>query len=426
MISGRDGRAGVARPKRTLEIATGETAADTKRVPLLHMKKIVILGSTGSIGESALRVAQALPRRLRIVGLSTRHNYRKLLAQAERFGVRTIAVADREAALACRKKLPRGMRLFEGDEGIARLASLSSSDMVLCSVVGIAGLAPVMSAISSGKDVALATKEVLVAAGSIVMKAAARHKVHILPVDSEHSAVFQCIGTQGASPWKAVKAGVRRIVLTASGGAFGSKPDVDFNRVTVSETLKHPRWNMGKKVTVDSATLMNKGLEVMEAHWLFGVPLEAIDVVIHPESIVHSAVEFVDGSVVAQLSLPDMRFAIQYAFTWPERVDGNLPRLDLAGLGALNFRPPDERRFPCLRLARTAARFGGTMPAILNAANEEAVQGFLDGSMPFSGIWRIVEAVMKRSDAVKNPSLDEIVQADLLARRDAVRQIGKQ
>jgi 1-deoxy-D-xylulose-5-phosphate reductoisomerase len=275
--------------------------------------------------------------------------------------------------------------------------------------------------------VALATKEVLVAAGAIVTEAAARHGGRILPVDSEHSAVFQCLenrgqrsGVRGQKP----EAGgqhpeVKRIILTASGGPFALKPDIDFDKVTVSEALRHPRWNMGKKVTVDSATLMNKGLEIMEAHWLFGVPVEKIDVVVHPESIVHSMVEFVDGSVLAQLSLPDMRFAIQYALTYPERVDGRLPALDLAQMGPLHFKEPDEKGFPCLRLAREAARAGGTMPAVLNAANEIAVQKFLDGKTTFSGIGRLVEGVMAQHKVKTKPDWNDMIEADAWARKTA-------
>jgi 1-deoxy-D-xylulose-5-phosphate reductoisomerase len=291
------------------------------------------------------------------------------------------------------------------------------ADIVLCAVVGTAGLKPAMAAIRNGTDVALATKEILVAAGGIVTAACRRHNSRLLPVDSEHSAIFQCLDGAGRGQ-------VARILLTASGGPFESRPDVDLNTVGVDEALDHPRWNMGKKVTVDSATLMNKGLEIMEAKWLFGVGLDQIDVVVHPESIVHSLVEFVDGSVMAQLSVPDMRFAIQYAFTYPERLHGGLPELDLARMGSLNFRKPDPGRFPCLGLALEAARRGGTMPAVLNAANEVAVHRFLDGRIAFSGIWRTVESTMRKHDVINDPGLEEIIRSDAWARSTAEELSG--
>jgi 1-deoxy-D-xylulose-5-phosphate reductoisomerase len=375
-------------------------------------KRIVILGSTGSIGGSALRVAAALPARLEGGGLAARSNFRPLLQQAQEFGVRRLAVADPEAAKACAAAAPPGVTVAAGDAGVEALAELDEADIVLCAMVGLAGLKSVLAALRRGKDVALATKEVLVAAGPLVVDCAARHHARLLPVDSEHSAIFQCL--EGRDPRT-----VKRLILTASGGPFASRSEVDFEKVTVAEALKHPRWNMGRKVTVDSATLMNKGLEIMEAHWLFGVPFDSIDVLIHPESIVHSMVEFVDGGVLAQLSPPDMRYAIQYALTWPERVDGGLPSLSPAGLSALHFHAPDANRFPCLELARRAAVTGGTLPAALNAANEEAVASFLDGGISFAGIWRTVEDVMNRHAVLADPSLEQIVEADGWARRAA-------
>jgi 1-deoxy-D-xylulose-5-phosphate reductoisomerase len=380
----------------------------------------LVLGSTGSIGESALRVAEALPSRIRIVGLAVHRSYKRVLEQARQFQVSHIAVADPAAARLCAAEAPAGIHIHEGARGIDEVAALEEADIVLCALVGMAGLKPVMAALGKGKDVALATKEVLVAAGAMVTETAARHGGRILPVDSEHSAVFQCLEGRGQGPGVRCQVSeVKRILLTASGGPFALKPDIDFDKVTVSEALRHPRWNMGKKVTVDSATLMNKGLEIMEAHWLFGVPVEKIDVVVHPESIVHSMVEFVDGSVLAQLSLPDMRFAIQYALTYPERVDGHLPALDLATMGPLHFKEPDEKRFPCLRLAREAARAGGTMPAVLNAANEIAVQKFLDGKTTFSGVGRLVESVMAQHRIRTKPDLNDILEADAWARKVA-------
>ena len=376
------------------------------------MKKIVILGSTGSIGESTLRVVEALPSRLKVVGLAVNRSHKRVLQQAAQFHVSRVAVADPEAARLCAAEAPPGIQVREGERGVEALAALDEADVVLCALVGMAGLKPVMAALAGGTDVALATKEVLVAAGAIVTEAAARRGCRLLPVDSEHSAIFQCVDGKPRHE-------IKRILLTASGGPFALKPDMDFDRVTVAEALRHPRWNMGRKVTVDSATLMNKGLEIMEAHWLFGVPVDKIDVVVHPESIVHSLVEFADGSVLAQLSPPDMRFAIQYALTYPERVDGNLPALDLAKTGPLHFKEPDEKRFPCLRLAREAAQAGGTLPAVLNAANEVAVQKFLDGKVSFAGIWRLVEKVMARHRATAKPGLDDILEADAWARTTA-------
>lgn len=377
-------------------------------------KKIVILGSTGSIGENALRVATALPERLKVIGIASRTSSGRLLEQAAEFKVKHIALADPEASEAARYALPRGTTLHRGPEGVEELASMKEADLVLCAMVGMAGLKPVLSALSQGTDVAIATKEVLVAAGRMVMACAARNKARLLPVDSEHSAIFQCLEGKPASS-------IRRLILTASGGPFAHRSDLDFDRVTAAQALKHPRWNMGRKVSVDSATLMNKGLEIMEAHWLFGIPYDRIDVVIHPESIVHSLVEFVDGSVLAQLSPPDMRFAIQHALTWPERADGGLPRLDLATLGCLNFSAPDPLRFPCLGLARKAAITGGTMPCVLNAANEIAVAEFLDGTIAFSGIWHTVEAVMNRHKSIPTPNLEQILHTDNWARQEARR-----
>ena len=377
-------------------------------------KKIVILGSTGSIGENALRVAQALPSKFTVLGIASRNSTGRLLEQAAEFKVKHVAIADENAAEAAREAIPKGSQLHTGAEGVEALAALPEADIVLCALVGIAGLKPVLAALSQGTDVAIATKEVLVAAGQMVMDCAAKHKARLLPVDSEHSAIFQCLEGKPASS-------IRRLILTASGGPFAGRVDLDFDKVTAAEALKHPRWNMGRKVTVDSATLMNKGLEIMEAHWLFGIPYDQIDVVIHPESIVHSLVEFVDGSILAQLCPPDMRFAIQHAITWPERMDGNLPRLDLATMGPLTFKAPDAVRFPCLGLARKAAITGGTMPCVLNAANEIAVAEFLDGHITFSGIWHTVEAVMNRHNSIASPTLTQIDHADHWARQEAAR-----
>ncbi len=377
-------------------------------------KRLLLLGSTGSIGENALRVIAALPGRFQIVGLAANRHGERALEQARAFGVSSVALADPAAATAARQAAPAGVRVLEGEAGVVELVRTSGADLVLCAMVGMAGLRPVLAAVEAGMDVALATKEVLVAAGALVCATAARTGARLLPVDSEHSALFQCL--QGARP-----ASVRRLLLTASGGPFARRPELDLDHVSVKDALRHPRWNMGRKVTVDSATLMNKGLEIMEARWLFDVPLERIEVVIHPESLVHSLVEFVDGGVLAQLGPPDMRFAIQYALTWPERVDGGLPQLDLIAAGALHFHAPESERFPCLRLAREAAAGGGAQPAVLNAANEVAVDWFLEGRMPFGGIWRTVSAVLARTppSAAATPTLDELFETDAWARREA-------
>ena len=375
------------------------------------MKHVVLLGSSGSIGENTLRVVASLPSRLRLTGLAVHSDYRRVLEQAAQCGARYVAVADPTAAEQCAAAAPAGITVCRGPAGVRALASCACADTVLCAIVGLAGLDPVLAALEQGIDVALATKEVLVAAGRIALDACARGGARLLPVDSEHSAIHQCLGGAPAT------GGVRRLVLTASGGPFAGRPELDLDSVSVSDALAHPRWDMGRKVTVDSATLMNKGLEIMEAQWLFGVGVDKIDVVIHPESIVHSLVEFVDGNVIAQLSLPDMRHAIQYALTFPERVAGELPRLDLVDAGPLTFAEPDGNRFPCLRLAREAALAGGTMPAVLNGANEAAVNAFLAEKLPFSGIWDRVERAMSQHRLVAEPDLDEILEADDWARR---------
>lgn len=387
------------------------------------MKRVVILGSSGSIGENALRVAEALPDRIRVVGLAVKQNADAVLAQAARFGVKQVAVLDTAGAERCRQNAPHDVQVLAGEEGVSELAAREGADLVLCSVVGMSGLKPVLAALESGKSVALATKEVLVGAGGVVMDAARRNGVRVLPVDSEHSAILQCLEGRGSRVEgrgeDAVPKNVRRLILTASGGPFFARPEIDLDAVTVEQALDHPNWDMGPKVTVDSATLMNKGLELIEAHWLFGLPFDRIDVLVHPESIVHSLVEFQDGNMLAQLSVPDMRYAIQYALTWPDRVDGGLPGVDLTTIGALHFTAPDEQRFPSLRLAREAARRGGTLPAVLNAANEAAVARFLAGGSRFSDIWKTVEHVMEAHDVIESPGLDDILAADAWARDEA-------
>ena len=304
------------------------------------------------------------------------------------------------------------------------MAALAEADAVVCALVGLSGLRPVLAAMDAGHDVALATKEVLVSAGELVMRRRAESKVNLLPVDSEHSALFQCLQTSacraacvnGREGDTAAETKVARLVLTASGGPFATHPEVDFETVTPREALAHPRWSMGPKVTIDSATMMNKGLEILEARWLFNIPVSKIGVVVHPESIVHSMVTFVDGATLAQLSVPDMRFPIQYALTWPDRRAVSMPELDLVRQNSLTFFDPDEQRFPCLRLIREAASVGGTMPAVVNAADEVAVEAFLAGRIPFAGIWRMIERVMSEHAVRPCDDFEGVFGADAWAR----------
>ncbi len=379
--------------------------------------KLVILGSTGSIGESALRVAASLPGRLRVVGLAAQYRAERLIEQAVQFQVPRVALADPAAAERAARLAPPGLTVTGGPDALEALALEAAADIALVALVGIAGLKPVLAALGRGIDVALATKEVLVAAGPMVLAAVRRGGARLLPVDSEHNAIFQCLA--GRPPDH-----VRRLILTASGGPFARDRSIDLDRVSVAEALQHPRWRMGRKISIDSATMMNKGLEIIEARWLFGIPLDRIDVVLHPESIVHSLVEFRDGGLLAQMSASDMRYAIQSALTWPDCLDGGLPPLDLAQLGALHFGKPDEARFPCLPLARAAAQTGGTMPAVLNAANEVAVQAFLAGHLSFPGIWRTVEATLNGHRAAPEPNLQAVVEADRWARAEARARIA--
>ncbi len=384
------------------------------------MKKIVVLGSTGSIGENALKVVDSLPDKLQVVALAVNTNYERVLEQAKQFGVKIVAVTDPVKAAECAKVAPAGVEVLCGDDGLEAAAALDDVDIVVCAVVGMAGLKPTMAAVSRGTDVAIATKEALVAAGGLVTEACKKTGASLLPIDSEHSALFQCLTTAGRATNGV--SNVKRLILTASGGPFAFKPDVDLERVSVKEALNHPRWSMGPKVTIDSATMMNKGLEIIEARWLFDLSLDKIDVILHPESIVHSLVEFVDGSMLAQMSLPDMRLAIQYALTYPERYAGDLPALNLAEMGNLHFSEPDMDRFPCLRIAREASLRGGTMPTVMNAANEVAVAAFLAEKISLAGIWRMVENIMERHNVIDNPDLAEVFAADKWARNIMIKR----
>ncbi len=382
------------------------------------MKRVILLGSSGSIGESTCKVARALPDKMKIVGLGVAKSTERLLEQAKEFGVKALAVSDPQAAEKVKSKLPAGAKFFPGAEGLARMVEETDADMVLVAIVGTAGLAPALAALRSGKDLAVASKEILVLAGSAVMAEAKKRKRQVLPVDSEHNAIFQCL--QGANEKE-----VRKVILTASGGPFRQSRAAELEKVTVAQALKHPTWSMGKKITIDSATMFNKGLEMIEAHWLFGLPMKQVEVVVHPQSIVHSMVEFIDGSVLAQLSVTDMCFPIQYAVTFPERMPSGLPPLDLAKLGSLTFEAPDEKRFPALRLAREAGEAGGTLPGVFNAANEVAVEAFLAEQISFPRIWGMVEEVMQKHTTLSSPDLEAIIEADRWARSEAKVRLEK-
>ncbi len=376
------------------------------------MRKVLLLGSTGSIGTSALKVARDIPERMQIVGLAANSSVESLAEQVLETGVKQVALTDAAAAAKARALLPADVVLHTGTQGLVDLVNESDADMVLVAIVGTAGLAPALAAIERGMHLAVASKEILVMAGEAVTEAAKRKGVNILPVDSEHNAIFQCLEGHRHSD-------VQRILLTASGGPFRTLPANELPNVTVAQALKHPTWNMGRKITIDSATLFNKGLEMIEAKWLFDVLMDKIEVVVHPQSIVHSMVEFADNSVIAQLSHSDMCFPIQYAVTWPDRVPNNLKPLDFAQVGALHFEAPRVNDFPALNLARHAGTVGGTLPAVLNAANEVAVDAFLNDLIAFPGIWQLVERVMNAHQVVVHPNLEALIEADAWARRTA-------
>jgi 1-deoxy-D-xylulose-5-phosphate reductoisomerase len=387
---------------------TTESSGDRKRV--------VVLGATGSIGESALKVARDIPERMEIVGLAANSNAQRLAAAANETRAQTVCLVDETKIETLKRELKYEPRILIGEEGLCEIARLNDAQIVLVAIVGTGGLRPALAAIEAGKDLAVASKEILVMAGEIVMREARDNGSKVLPVDSEHNAVFQCLEGKNSSD-------IRRILLTASGGPFRETSKKNFDSVTPEQALKHPTWNMGPKITIDSATLFNKGLEMIEAHWLFGVEMKRVEVVIHPQSIVHSMVEFADGSTLAQLSYSDMCFPIQYAVTWPDRVPNTLPPLDFSKLSRLEFFTPRYDDFPALNLARRAGEIGGTLPAVLNAANEVAVAGFLDRHARFPAIWRIVEEVMNEHASVAHPDLDAILQADQWARQEAQRYV---
>jgi len=383
-------------------------------------RRIALLGSTGSIGLSTCEVVRRLGGRVEIVALAAGANVELLAAQAREFRPRLVAIADTNKAADLAARLAGASKLEDievvaGPEGLRRVASCEEAEMVVSAIVGAAGIVPTVEAIRAGKDVALANKEVLVAAGPAVMDLVRERGVSLIPIDSEHSAIFQCLAGSD-------RASVRRIILTASGGPFVDAAPDELARVTVEQALAHPNWDMGAKVTIDSATMMNKGLEVIEAMALFGLRPEQIDVVVHRQSVVHSMVEYVDGSILAQLSEPDMKGPIQYALTWPERVERPVEPFDFTRRRELTFEPPDLERFPCLALAYEAARTGGTMPAVLNAANEVAVGRFLAGEIGFTEIAACIRRTMRRTTAahtvIDTPGIDDVLRVDAAVRKE--------
>jgi 1-deoxy-D-xylulose-5-phosphate reductoisomerase len=393
------------------------------------MKKVAILGSTGSIGRQSLRVVESLPGRFEVVALAAGSNISLVAEQIERHQPKLVSAGTEAAAAELREMLKSGStrerecskeraapEIVFGPEGIERVATHPEAELVISAAVGVVGLPATYKAIQHGKDIALANKEVLVAAGELVMSEVARRGVSLLPVDSEHNAIHQCLrgGARGE---------VKRLVLTASGGPFRKTPLSRLKDVTPEQALAHPNWKMGQRITIDSATLMNKGFEVIEARWLFGMELEKIHVVIHPQSTVHSMVEFVDGSILAQLGPTDMRMPIQYALTYPERVASNECALDWSALRRLDFETVPARKFPCLNLAREAIRQGGPLPCALNAADEVAIAAFLERKLPFPGIAKVIEGVFKRMPRGSLSSIEDVLAADAEARRIAQEQI---
>ncbi|MBI5181921.1 MAG: 1-deoxy-D-xylulose-5-phosphate reductoisomerase [Nitrospirae bacterium] len=383
------------------------------------MKKIVILGSTGSIGVNTLNVAARFPDRFKVIGLTAGENIALLEKQIRSFRPRLVSILREDQVKGLKQRCKDiEVEICTGVEGMIKAATAAEADMVVSAIVGAAGLIPTVAAIQAGKDIALANKETMVMAGEIVTKEAEKKGIKILPVDSEHSAIFQSL-----AGYK--KDGVKRLILTASGGPFYDMPLSKKIGVRPKDALKHPNWRMGQKITIDSATLINKGFEVIEARWLFDMPAEKIDVLIHPESIVHSMVEYIDGSVIAQLGVPDMRIPIAYALSYPERLNGGFPSLDLAKVGSLTFKRPDTKRFPCLSYAYEALRVGGTMPAVLNAANEVAARAFLKEEIGFLDIQRIIKKVLKKHTRQDIATIEDVLLADRWAREEAENLIKR-
>jgi len=388
------------------------------------MKNISVLGSTGSIGRQTLEVAAANPGKLKIRVLAAHKNVSLMLKQIEEFQPDFAVLTDKSAAAGLQKLYRGKTEILSGEEGLLAAATYDKTDTVLGAMVGYAGLRPTMAAIQAGKDIALANKETLVAAGHLVMRAVKEKGVSLLPVDSEHSAIFQSLraGCHPCLTFEAdgiINSEVKRLILTASGGPFRGKTREELRYVTLAQCLKHPNWNMGPKVTIDSSTLANKGLEVIEAHWLFNMPYEKIDVVVHPQSIIHSLVEFNDGAVVAQLGIPDMKLPIQYALSYPKRFDCSFGQLDLIKTSSLTFEEPDREAFPLLQIAAECGKAGGSLPCAFNAANEECVTAFLNGKIAYSDIPEIVKKVIDSHELIPHPSLDEIEESDKAVRFSA-------
>jgi 1-deoxy-D-xylulose-5-phosphate reductoisomerase len=374
-------------------------------------RRVVVLGSTGSIGLSTLRVASQLPDEIEIVGLAACSSVALLAEQTIQTGVRNVAIYDASKASELRALIPASVHIHVGAQGMNEISQLESADIVLISIVGTAGLQPALAAIEAEKDLAIASKEILVMAGEIITTRAAEKNIRILPVDSEHNAIFQCLEAH-----RGPSSEISRLILTASGGPFRDTLASELRHVTPEMALHHPTWNMGPKITIDSATLFNKGLEMIEARWLFGIEMDQIEAIIHPQSIIHSMVEFTDGSVLAQLSRTDMGFPIQYALTYPHRLKGSLQPLDFAQLSKLEFSAPRLDDFPALNLARQAGLTGGTLPAVFNAANEVAVDAFRSGKITFPAIWETVASVMQSHQTIIHPTLEQILTADAEAR----------
>ena len=396
-------------------------------------KRIVVLGSTGSIGVNTLKVALEHAGEFEVVGLAAGRQVELLADQVRAFKPKAVAIRDASLAGKLQRML-NGVRpkLLAGEEGVAELAAMEGVDQVIVAITGAAALRPTLAAIERGRVIGLANKETLVMAGELVMGQAKRHGATVLPIDSEHSAIFQCLqgqlrGECAEAPGAASssRSQIRKILLTTSGGPLRTVPLPEFPRLTKSQVMNHPRWKMGPKITVDSATMMNKALEVIEVRSLFGLPVDRVEVLVHPEAIVHSLVEFIDGSVLAQLAVTDMRIPIQYALSYPGRLSSSLPALDLVALKQLSFESPDRRKFPCLDLGYEAARAGGTLPAALNAANEACVAAFLADRLPFTRIAPVIEQVLRRHRPSANPTLDQVLQADAWARDEATAVIAK-
>lgn len=384
------------------------------------MKNLSILGSTGSIGRNVLEIVSMFPGRFSVKGLAAKNNVELIKQQIETFKPELVSLFDEQSAISLRNMLSgsESVEIVYGTSGYCDVASLNSSDTVVSSMVGAAGLIPTIEAIKAGKEIALANKETLVTAGEIVMGLAKENNVRIIPVDSEHSAIFQCLLGQR-------KKDLQKIIITASGGPFIDRPKDTFGLITPEDALNHPNWDMGKKISIDSATLMNKGLEVIEARHLFDVPVDKIEVIIHTQSIIHSMVEYIDGSVLAQLGIPDMKQAISYALSFPERLPIKQPPPDFTTIGSLAFRKPDVKKFPCLAMAFDACREGGTLPAVLNAANEIAVQGFLAKRLLFPEIPDLLKKILDRHHIDTKPDLNVIIEADRWARQEAENIINK-